>query len=341
MAHGQRGFFDDTECLARLTQLGDPLVKLNQVIDWEMFRPTLESCLRRSKSAKGGRPPFDSVLMFKILVLQRLNNLSDDRMEYLITDRFSYRRFLNLELSDKVPDAKTIWKFRNDLSQAGAAYDLFAVFNQLLKSEGLITHKGSIIDSTFEEVPRQRNSREENAQIKEGKIPEEWQTAEQKHRLRQKDTDARWAKKGDQRYYGYKNHIKGDEESKLIVDYRVTDASVHDSQCCLEMLDAADQVLYADSGYFGEPISKGLPFGCVKKICDRGVRNAPLTPTQREANRLISVIRARIEHVFGFIVNSMGGKELRCIGIVRARFMTGLTNLIYNICRYRYLKSVL
>ncbi|MBR5759670.1 MAG: IS5 family transposase [Thermoguttaceae bacterium] len=340
MSHGQRGFFDDTECLARLTELGDPLIKLNQVVDWEMFRPTLESAVRRSKSSKGGRPPFDVVLMFKILVLQRLNNLSDDRMEYLITDRFSYRRFLNLELSDKVPDAKTIWKFRNDLSYAGAARDLFTVFNQLLKSEGLITHKGSIIDSTFEEVPRQHNSREENAQIKEGKIPEDWQTAEQKHRLPQKDTDARWTQKGDSRYFGYKNHIKGDEESKLIVDYRVTDAAVHDSQCCLELLDEADQILYADSAYFGAPIAEGLPPGCENKICDRGKRNAPLTEGQREANRLISQVRARIEHIFGFIVNSMGGKALRCIGIVRVRFMTGLTNLVYNMCRYRYLKGV-
>ena len=261
-------------------------------------------------------------------------------MEYLITDRFSYRRFLNLELSDKVPDAKTIWKFRNDLFCAGVAYELFTVFNQLLKSEGLITHKGSIIDSTFEEVPRQRNSREENAQIKEGKIPEDWQTAEQKHRLPQKDMDARWTKKGDSRYFGYKNHIKGDMESKFIVDYCVTDASVHDSKCCLELITDEDQVLYADSAYFGQPISDGLPPSCEKKICERGKRNAPLTDAQREANRLISKIRARIEHIFGFMVNSMCGKALRCIGIIRVRFMTGLTNLVYNMCRYRYLKGV-
>ena len=129
-------------------------------------------------------------------------------------------------------------------------------------------------------------------------------------------------------------------ESKFIVDYCVTDASVHDSKCCLELITDEDQVLYADSAYFGQPISDGLPPSCEKKICERGKRNAPLTDAQREANRLISKIRARIEHIFGFMVNSMCGKALRCIGIIRVRFMTGLTNLVYNMCRYRYLKGV-
>jgi IS5 family transposase len=84
-------------------------------------------------------------------------------------------------------------------------------------------------------IPRQRNSREENAQIKAGEVPEAWQ--ENTNELEQKDVDAKWTKKNGQSYYGYKNHIDIDVKHKLIRNYAVTDASVHDSQVMNELLD--------------------------------------------------------------------------------------------------------
>ncbi len=171
MLKRQRGFFDESARQARLEELDDPLSKLNAVVDWEAFRSTLESALSRSCREKGGRPSFDVVFMFKVLILQRLNNLSDERTEFLITDRLSFMRFLGLQINDKVPDAKTIRKLRIDLVQKGTARKLFDVFDGVLRKEGLISRHGSIIDATIIEAPRQDNTREENAQIKKGEVP--------------------------------------------------------------------------------------------------------------------------------------------------------------------------
>jgi len=115
----QAGFFDVDERLRRVSDLGDPLEVMAEIIDFEGFRPVLDNALLRSDRAEGGRPPFDPILMFKILILQALNDLSDERAEFLITDRLSYMRFLGLGLGDKAPDRNTIWTFREKLKEGG------------------------------------------------------------------------------------------------------------------------------------------------------------------------------------------------------------------------------
>ena len=115
----QRGFFDEQERLSKLSEKKDPLQALSACIDFEFFRKDLEEFFTRGKDySQGGRPGFDYVLMFKIVVLQRYYNLSDDGMEYALLDRLSFMRFLGLSLNDKTPDAKTLWNFRNQLSTA-------------------------------------------------------------------------------------------------------------------------------------------------------------------------------------------------------------------------------
>ena len=335
----QRSFFDEEERMKKISKIGDPLELLNRVINWEMFRDTLnKAVVRKENTRKGGRPSYDVVMMFKILVLIRLYNLSDDQAEYQINDRRSFMRFLGLDICDPVPDAKTIWKFRNDLSQTDVMVELFYLFDSLLESEGLITHNGTIVDATFVDVPKQRNSREENKKIKEGEIPEEWQKPENAHKMAQKDTDARCAKKNNEVHYGYKDHVKCDADSKLITEYGVTDAAVHDSQMCTELLDSTDQALYADSAYTGEEIANNLPENCRNEICEKGYRNHPLTDEQKARNKEKSKKRCRIEHIFGFMTNSMHGITLRCIGFERAWFQIGLMNLVYNFFRYEFLK---
>ena len=333
----QLGFFDKENRLDKLSKLGDSLVRLNKVIDWERFRPTLNAVFKKETKGAGGRPPYDCVLMFKILILQRIYNLSDDQTEYQINDRMSFMRFLGLGLEDRVPDAKTIWLFRDTLTKADAAQKLFDGFAAQLEEQHLITRTGTIVDATFMDAPRQRNTRDENATIKAGNIPEDWKQENQENKLRQKDTDARWTKKGNELHYGYKNHVKADAESKLITGYTVTSANVHDSQVLAELVDDADYVLYADSAYFGESIFSTLPEGLERKVHEKGSRNHPLTEEQKACNQEKSRIRVRIEHIFGFMTNSMGGITVRSIGKLRARFNAGITNLVYNICRYEFL----
>ena len=323
-------FSEETQ-LQRLSELGDSLEKL-KVIDFESFRPLLENALRKDRKSNAGRPPFDVVMMFKILVLQRLFNLSDDQTEYQITDRISFQRFIGLSLGDHVPDAKTIWLFRDTLTQSGAIRELFEMFNTMLVSKGMITHTGTIIDATFVDAPRQRNSRDENKQVKAGEVPEEWK--KNPHKLAQKDTDARWIKKNTETHYGYKDHVKVDAESKIITDYATTSASVHESNEFSNFFTEEDRVIYADSAYSG----KEIPDHVEDRVCEKGFRGKPLTAEQKENNRKKSRIRCRIEHVFGFMTGSMHGITLRSIGLERAAFNIGLTNLVYNICRYTILK---
>ncbi|CAM5212695.1 Transposase, IS5 family OS=Bosea thiooxidans OX=53254 GN=SAMN05660750_03421 PE=3 SV=1 [Bosea thiooxidans] len=191
---GQAGFWDVDECYARLSEAGDPLEKLNAVVPWEVFRKPLVKALKRSDGAKGGRPPYDPVLMFKILVLQALYSLSDDQAEFQIMDRRTFGRFLGLlDAGDRVPDAKTIWLFREHLTQAGAVENLFARFDKHLARAGYLAMGGQIVDATIVPAPKQPNTDAEKADIKAGKIPDEWKDKPAK--LRQKDRDARWTVK--------------------------------------------------------------------------------------------------------------------------------------------------
>ena len=236
------GLFDKEDRLEKLSQLGDSLVRLNNVIQWEMFRPILSQSLLKESKGPGGRPPYDCILMFKILVLQRIYNLSDDQTEFQINDRITFMRFLGLHLEDRIPDAKTIWLFRDTLTKSGVIRELFDAFTHQLESAHIITRAGSIVDATFLDAPRQRNTREENDCIKSGETPEEWESEENRRKLRQKDVDARWAKKGNELHYGYKNHVKADVESKIVTDYIVTGANVHDSKVLSELVDNKDKV---------------------------------------------------------------------------------------------------
>jgi IS5 family transposase len=338
----QYNFLTEDNRLHRLSEMGDPLEKVSNIIDWELFRNTLNKAFDKDRGI-GGRKPWDYVLMFKILLLQAWYAIADDKTEYIINDRLSFQRFLGLSLGDKVPDAKTIWLFRENLSKSGADKELFKLFGDQLARLGLITHKGSLIDATFVDVPRQRNTREENEKIKEGNLPEEWKTPENAHKLAQKDTEARWAKKNEEKHYGYKDHVKADKDSKLIVEFKVTDASVHDSKCIVDLVDEKDEEIYADSAYVGKDLHKDIKKKNPQiklQIHERGYRNNPLTEEQKASNKEKSKTRVRVEHVFGHMTNTMAGIFIRCIGIRRAKGIIALKNLAYNLSRYTCLVDV-
>ena len=321
--------------LERISKMGDPLEKINATIDWEMFRSALLKRTRKEDYSKGGRPPFDVVRMFKIVVLQDWNNISDESAEYLINDRLSFQRFLGMELGEKAPDANTIRLFKEQPGEEGML-EMFNAFNDLLEKSGIITHKGSIFDATFVDVPRQRNSKEENQTIKGGEIPAEWTLPGNEAKLEQKDTDARWAKKGNETHYGYKDHVKVDNDSKIITAFSVTSANVHDSKEIVGLVDEKDEVAFADSAYVGEELHEDIleknP-DIVLKIHEKGYKNKPLTDEQKESNREKSKVRARVEHVFGYVTRFMNGIYIRTIGMARAKREICGMNLAYNIRR--------
>lgn len=327
----------------KLEEKKSTLVMINEMIPWDIFRDILETINVKPRKNNAGRKSFDVLLMFKMLVLQNLYNLSDEELEYQINDRLSFMKFLGLGIEDTVPDATTLWLFREKVKENEKELELFEEFNEYLNRSGYESKEGQILDATLIPVPKQRNNKEENKLLKDGKIPEEWKEEKNKNKLDQKDVEARWTKKNGISYYGYKNHISIDKTCKFIRKYEITDASVHDSQVIGSLLDVENEgdEIWADSAYFAEKINTVLSLmGFDAKIHERAFKNRPLTDKQKESNTKKSKSRARVEHVFGDWIMSMGGKLLRSIGIDRAKTNLGLKNLVYNLRRFICLESM-
>ena len=175
---GQLGFFDADQRLAALSEKGDPLEAIAALVPWESFRADIEAVALTpdaEKKSRAGRKPFDAILMFRMLILQSLYNLSDEQIEYQVRDRMSFTRFLGLEFEDDIPDGTTLWLFREKLAQAALVETLFERFNRHLNAKGYIARGGQMVDATIVPVPKQRNSREENEIVKRGETPAAWE----------------------------------------------------------------------------------------------------------------------------------------------------------------------
>lgn len=334
----QPGFFDVQQRHESL-EARDPLVELGRRIPWEKFRDLIEQVHKQERKSAAGRRPWDAVVIMKALVLGRLYNLSDDQLEYHIRDRLSFMRFLGLQLEDRVPDAKTLWVYRERLIRAKALEQLFSRFELYLQSQGYHARKGQIVDATIVPVPRQRNKRQENEQIKKGEVPPEWKDKPSKQA--QKDVDARWVVKHGERQYGYKNHVSVDVEHSFVRRFSVSSASVHDSQHFEGVLDESQkgEAVYADGAYRSrERVQALAEKGFIDRLHHKGHKHRPLTEAQKETNRTLSSVRVRVEHVFGYQENSMGGKFLRSIGMARATFGIGMMNFVYNLTRFTRLE---
>jgi IS5 family transposase len=351
---GQPGFFDVDERLRRLSDLGDQLEAYAATVDFELFRPELEAALSYSDGAKGGRPPCDPVMMFKVLVIQAQNNLSDERTEFLINDRLSFMRFLGLSLGDRVPDATTIWLFREKLTKAGAIEALFARFDQAVRAAGYIPMSGQIVDASLVAAPRQRNTEAEKVDIKAGRVPEAWKDKPAK--LRQKDRDARWTVKFTKAkpkadgtaqidiavpVFGYQNHIAIDRRHGLIRKWAVTDAAASAGRLLrcglLDRTNTASDV-WADTAYRSKANETYMAEnGFTSRIHRKKPAGRPMPERTRRANARKSAVRSRIEHVFAEEKHRMG-LLVRTIGIARARVKIGLANLAFNMKRLIWLE---
>ncbi len=346
---GQAGFWDVDERYGRLSDAGDPLEKLNAIVPWEVFRKPLSKALKRSDGAKGGRPPYDAVLMFKVLVLQALYNLSDEQAEFQIQDRLSFMRFLGLGIAEKVPDAKTIWLFREHLAEAGAIQNLFARFDKHLAEAGYLAMGGQIVDATIVAAPKQRNTEDEKAAIKAGEVPEAWKDKPAK--LRQKDRDARWTVKfskakpaapGKPQHidiavpaFGYKDHVSIDRRFGFIRGWSATTASAYDGAQLSSVLDRSNtgSTVWADTAYRSAKNEEWLEEnGYVSDIHRKKPKGRPMSQRTSRANGRRSAVRSKVEHVFA---RQKGPMRLfiRTIGLVRAKVKIGMVNLAYNLTR--------
>jgi IS5 family transposase len=349
------GFFDVDLRLAELSAKGDDLERVKGLVDFEMFRPALEGAIPRADRSKGGRPAFDHLLMFKVLILQAMHALSDERCEYLIKDRLSFMRFLGLGLSDPVPDANTIWTFREALKRTDAVDGLFRRFDEALRASGFLAMSGQIVDATIVAAPRQRNTIEEKKAIRDGRIPEAWKDKPAK--LAQKDRDARWTVKYTKAKpredgsvppvdlaipaFGYKNHVAIDRGFGLIRNWTTTNAAAHDGARLEDVLDRDNTAsdVWADTAYRSAKNEAMLiRRGLMSRIHRKKPPGQPMPERMRIANAQKSKVRSAVEHVFAHQKGPMG-LFVRTIGIARARVKIGLANLAYNMRRFVWLRT--
>lgn len=354
---GQPGFFDADERLRALSAAGDPLERLAAIVDFELFRPDLEAALDRADRSRGGRPPYDAVLMFRVLVLQTLYTLSDDQTEYQIRDRLSFMRFVGLALHDPVPDAKTIWLYREQLTRAGALVRAFERFDTMLRDRGYLAMGGQIVDATVIEARRPRLNAEEKATVRSGGTPSGWSKA----RARQIDRDGRWTIKRGRKptppsgetqqrqavgeiavpMFGYKNHIGIDRTHGFIRRFTVTHAARHDGSQLAALLDPGNVAsgVWADTAYRSKANLRLLDrHGLLAQFQRAKPRGRAMPPHTARGNATRARVRSHVEHVFAAEKRRMG-LVVRTIGQVRATAKITLANLAYNMRRLVWIET--
>ena len=322
----------------KLRQFTGVLERLSQLVDWSgLARAVNEATGREAPQPKGGRPPYPTESLLKIVVLQQLyGNLSDEAMEYALLDRLSWQQFVGLAHARDLPDAKTIWAFKELIAQGGGATLLFEIVGEQLARAGLKAKGGQLIDATIVTVPKVDLTIEEKETVKDGKTPDNWSAKQAAH----KDTDARWTAKRETWFFGFKAHVNADQDHKLIRALAITPANVDDREPLEQLIDASEarkkegKTVHADRGYHGEAVremlkTKGLVDGVARKDDPNSYDQTGI----HERNQRLSKIRARVEHVFGGWEKTMG-KSIRCIGLTRATSQITIQALVYNLRRW-------
>ncbi len=307
------GLFDQKIRQRKLQALGDPLVALNTIVPWSIFRTTLESIRNEvSDPRKGGRPPRDqrksprddAVRMFKVLVLRKLYALSDEQVEYQIADRLSFQRFLGIDLTQDAPDYTAIWRFRERLGPARVKA-LFEELGAFIDVAGFEARKGQMLDASLVQKPKTRKPVE----------PKDGEPELTRQQAAHRDGEANWTQKHDRSWFGYKNHINAYVMHGFIRDYAVTPAATHDSQALPELLDITrhNQPPYADSAYRSAATARRcMDHRLVHRVMHKAQRNRPLTAAQKRTSHRWARARARVEHVFARIDLFREGRLLRC-----------------------------
>ena len=322
-----------SSAFARSTSAAIGSSSLDRAIDWELFRKTLEEVRSARRKSAAGRKPFDAVMMFKIMILQSLYNLSDDAVEYQIRDRLSFHAFSGDHAGRPRSRRQDPVAVPRKTDRGGELIETPVRGVRRFSDRARVCRRARAKSSMRASLRRRASATrvEENETIKNGGEPQEW--AETPHKQRQKDIDARWTQKNGVNHYGYTNHVAVDVKHKFVRRWAVTGAAVHDSQLFEELLDERNSNgnVWADSAYRTPDNFEVLKKqGFREKIQRKGVRGRTLTEREKQGNRARSKVRSRVEHVFGAMKMRAGDLIVRTIGIVRARCKIALRNLTYS-----------
>ena len=298
---------------AALEELDD----VNEIIHWDR----IESMLSDIHSKRCGEKAWPPLMMFKALLLQSWYSLSDPGLEKQLARDLLFRRFVDLSLSESVPDHSTFWRFRNLLEDTGLLETLLEEINAQLAVKGLLIRSGevSIIDASVIKAKQNRPKKDKNGNNTQD--PEAAYNVKQGSDGKIKTT------------YGFKTHANVDEDG-FIKTFDYTAGNVHDSNVFETLLTGHEKEVYADSAYKSNAHDQMLKRkGTRNRVLERAYRNKPLTAGQKHANRMNSGVRSIVERVFGVLKLHYGMGQARYLGLSRNKARFGLMSLAYNIKR--------
>ncbi|MFN3915886.1 MAG: IS5 family transposase [Aquabacterium sp.] len=305
----------------RQAELGgfvESLAAMDELIDFGAVAAQVERACPRPYRARGGRPPYPTEIMVRLLFLQALYNLSDEDCEYQVLDRMSFQHFCRLDGALNIPDARTLWAFKQRLAQGGlGAQALFDAVSLQLQQHGYIPRGGQIVDASIVQAPITQARKDEREALNEVEAPEGWSAK----RLAHTDRAARWTKKHGKSFYGYKLHANLDVRYKLVRRFKVTAANVDDGQTLVDVLDNSNT-------------GKRLRDGIARRVKPGQDRRQRLQARNKSINR----IRARGEHVLAAL-EQLGGKVVRAMTLARNELAIALKCAAYNAKRLVWLMA--
>lgn len=283
------------------------LEEMKSHLDWDKFLAMLPE-----RDSTRGRPPYERLVMVRLLFLQSCHGISDEELEFQVKDRVSFRSFL--EFPDTIPDYSTVWRFREELAEDNILEKLWAEFQRQLDEKKIEVKKGYIQDATFivAEPGKQKSSSEPRG--KEAKTS--------------RSKDGTWTKKGSKSFFGFKAHVKVQKGSKFIKELAITSAKVHDGAVDLAN---PDDLIYRDRGYSGiKTHARG----------DGTMKRGKLNIHQKLRNKRISKQRAEGEHPFGIIARSLKGGKTKLTTIYRVYVQQAFVCMAYNLHRLKSLSKL-
>lgn len=340
------GFFPEEEVFddlflarqrkAKLEGYVQTLAAIDVLVDFAAMAAAVDVACPRADRKKGGRPPYPTEALVRMVFLQGLYNLSDEQCEHQVLDRLSFQRFCRLDGALNIPDARTLWSFRQRLAQGGlGGRAIFETLSQQLQQHGFIPRGGQIVDASIVAAPITQASTAEREALNKGETPEGWS----KKRMAHTDGDARWTKKHGKSYYGYKLHANADARYKLIRTIKVTAANADDGQQLPDVLQATNtrDRLLADRGYDSQANRQVLAqHGLVDGIARRARPEQTAKTRLKQRNHTINRTRSRVEHVFAGL-RQQGGKCVRAMTLARNALAITLQCAAYNARRLAWL----
>ena len=309
---GQRGFVD---AIMEGRSKGSVLDEIDKLLDLKKLSQMVDAKLEENRAGpyKGGRPPYPSEAMLRVLLLQAMYSLSDEKIDDAMEDRISFRRFAGFSLSDDTPDNATVCRFRAVLLSLNV--DILDIVNQQLDRHRMRLRTGTLVDATIIQA---------NAKTPIG------------GEVSMRDLDASVTQKGGKYHFGFKAHVGMDKESSLINIVKVTSADIHDSLAAYECLEKEDQAGYMDKAYDSKSIRKNLREHNIRPRIQRRTyaKDSELRKSRiGRLNKAYGKIRCGVEKYFGTIKRSCGARQARYLGLAKNQLHMEMVAVAYNLKR--------